>query len=422
MAKNNNLTDFLTDVANAIRTKKGTTAKINPQNFSSEISSIETGGGGGDVIPKASLNDVTFFDFNGHILYSYSHADFLALNAMPELPSRNGLECTGWTHTLEEAKEYVNSYRRLNIGACYTTSNGRTQIYFDVYSDENLTRKFAHSINIAKGVTVYYGDGKTSQNSGTGARVWTKNYSSKGSYVFEIEAADGAVLGLGYSGTDAQYKPFFGSDVFNDGARYPNGSGLDKIYCGNKITYYHDYFAARHKMLKELILTPAQSIGRFAFYETSIRCAIIPYGITSIGNQAFDSCVNLTNVVIPNSVTQLGYKEFNKAKSLRTIDLPTSITSIPEYCFGDCWFLEVATIPKTVTSIGYGAFANCYSLRLVNMSQHETVPTIDGGILGSYMNYAKFVVPDALYDEWVAATYWNSYSSQIIKKSEWEGQ
>lgn len=43
MAKNNNLTDFLTDIANTIRTKKGTTLAINPQNFSSEIESIETG-------------------------------------------------------------------------------------------------------------------------------------------------------------------------------------------------------------------------------------------------------------------------------------------------------------------------------------------------------------------------------------------
>lgn len=42
MAKNNNLTDFLTDIANALRTKKGTTEKINPQDFSSEIASIPT--------------------------------------------------------------------------------------------------------------------------------------------------------------------------------------------------------------------------------------------------------------------------------------------------------------------------------------------------------------------------------------------
>lgn len=42
MAKTDNLTDFLTGVANAIRTKKGTTAKINPQNFETEIGSITT--------------------------------------------------------------------------------------------------------------------------------------------------------------------------------------------------------------------------------------------------------------------------------------------------------------------------------------------------------------------------------------------
>ena len=42
MAKNNNLTDFLTGVANAIRAKKGTSDLINPQNFDSEIASIST--------------------------------------------------------------------------------------------------------------------------------------------------------------------------------------------------------------------------------------------------------------------------------------------------------------------------------------------------------------------------------------------
>ena len=43
MAKNNNLTDFLTDVANAIREKEGTTGKINPQDFSDKIKAIQTG-------------------------------------------------------------------------------------------------------------------------------------------------------------------------------------------------------------------------------------------------------------------------------------------------------------------------------------------------------------------------------------------
>ena len=54
MAKNNNLKDFLLDLANAIRRKKGTTAKINPQNFSSEVESIQTGVDTSDATAGAS--------------------------------------------------------------------------------------------------------------------------------------------------------------------------------------------------------------------------------------------------------------------------------------------------------------------------------------------------------------------------------
>ena len=43
MAKNNNIQDFIQDLGDTIRRKKGTSAKINPQNFSSEIESIQTG-------------------------------------------------------------------------------------------------------------------------------------------------------------------------------------------------------------------------------------------------------------------------------------------------------------------------------------------------------------------------------------------
>ena len=44
MSKENNLKDFLTDIADAVREKKGTTEPINAQNLSEEIRGIESGG------------------------------------------------------------------------------------------------------------------------------------------------------------------------------------------------------------------------------------------------------------------------------------------------------------------------------------------------------------------------------------------
>lgn len=45
MSKLNNLSDFLTDLANAIRAKKGTSGAISAQNFATEIANLDTGGG-----------------------------------------------------------------------------------------------------------------------------------------------------------------------------------------------------------------------------------------------------------------------------------------------------------------------------------------------------------------------------------------
>lgn len=74
MAKNDNLTDFLTDVADAIREKKGISGSINPQDFASEIASIESGGGNGwtghaDAEGLRAIGwteeDITYYQENG---------------------------------------------------------------------------------------------------------------------------------------------------------------------------------------------------------------------------------------------------------------------------------------------------------------------------------------------------------------------
>ena len=62
MARTNTLGNFLTDVADAIREKKGTTGTIPASNFDTEIASIETGGG--PTVTKGII--INEFDENGY--------------------------------------------------------------------------------------------------------------------------------------------------------------------------------------------------------------------------------------------------------------------------------------------------------------------------------------------------------------------
>ena len=66
MAKTDNLSDFLTDVANSIRTKTGTTEQINAQDFSYKILSIQTDGGGTTLKNLLDAKKTCYYLFNGY--------------------------------------------------------------------------------------------------------------------------------------------------------------------------------------------------------------------------------------------------------------------------------------------------------------------------------------------------------------------
>ena len=66
----------------------------------------------------------------------------------------------------------------------------------------------------------------------------------------------------------------------------------------------------------------------------------IPEGVTSIGNWAFFSCWQLTDVTIPESVTSIGDYAFHWSDELNAITIAKSVTSIGKCAFSYCTGLK----------------------------------------------------------------------------------
>lgn len=58
--------------------------------------------------------------------------------------------------------------------------------------------------------------------------------------------------------------------------------------------------------------------------------------VTSIGNEVFFGCSELTSIEIPSSVTSIGYYAFYDCSGLTGIEIPSSVTSIGDLAFWFC--------------------------------------------------------------------------------------
>ena len=95
-------------------------------------------------------------------------------------------------------------------------------------------------------------------------------------------------------------------------------------------------------------------------YYLQITGLSIGQDITKIGNYAFSSISSLQgNVVIPNTVTSIGDNAFDSCYNIQNIEIPNSVTTIGKYAFYDCDELQSIVIPDSVKVMGEYAFYSC---------------------------------------------------------------
>ena len=435
MAKDNNLQDLLTDIADAIREKKGTTEKINAQNFSAEIASIETGGG---AVVAASANDVNFRDYDGTILHSYTKDEFLALSALPNLPTREGLICQEWNWSFEDAQEYVAEYGRLEVGATYITDDGKTRLYIRIAEIGRMDVPLYFSQTVANGVTIDWGDGSATETlSGTGNVNTLHTYAKVGDYTISLNPSSGCTLGLGRkentycvmgstAGNGRVYLNMLQSVEIGQGVTRINKSAFNRCHSLKSVVIPQgvtriDENAFNYCFSLESVVFPRGviSIDYYAFnYCYSLESVVFPRGIISISFLFYD-CSSLSSVVIPRGVTKMEDEAFRNCFSLASVVIPNSVTNIGNYTFYNCYSLASVVIPNGVTSITGNAFGGCSSVAFYDFRTHTSVPTLAAtNAFNSIPSDCKIVVPNKLYSEWISATNWSTYASQIFKASD----
>ena len=121
---------------------------------------------------------------------------------------------------------------------------------------------------------------------------------------------------------------------------------------------------------------------------------IIPDGCTEIGDDAFSSAGQMTQVRLPGNLTSIGERAFARCSSLQQVDFSscTYLTSIGKSAFGDCKDLQQVNLFRchALTSIGEYAFNGCTALQEVDLSLCTHLTKISEGTF-FYCNKLKKV-------------------------------
>lgn len=200
---------------------------------------------------------------------------------------------------------------------------------------------------------------------------------------------------------------------------YKDGKGII-TFDSDLTTIGDEAFYACWNLTSVIIPNSVETIGASAFAEClNLPTFQIPNSVTTISTGAFYSCFKLSNITFGNGVVSIGTSAFEACESLTNIDIPNSVKTIGMAAFSGCTGLESAIIPESINSIELWAFKGCGKLSSVYCK--ATVPPIaiknNKGYWNIFDNCASILqiyVPQESLSAYQSADGWSTYADKIV--------
>lgn len=446
------LIDLTADSVTSDKLFKGITA----HNMKGE-SIVGTMEGGSTPSEPTDNTAVIFTDYDGNLIDTWTKDEVASKTTLPTPPTHSGLVFEGWNWTLEDIQTDTTG-QVITVGPFYHTESGLTEI--DIHLDEvtGKTFKFYNLLAYSGVLSVDWGDGNTNIEN-------THTYLNYGDYTIKIGLSSENTLDLSYQQKSQDWAVIeirYANNVNNILARYHRN--LQRVALTETINFYQAWtfieapivqltlkngvsvpqLITNGKYLKyvavaktskfsypslsidvsqhlEYVYIPVANVKSW-FLGKKVKKYTIPSNVTSIGDSAFSGCSSLQSINIPSSVTSIGNNAFYQCSSLQSINIPENVTSIGNSAFSGCSSLYKAKINSSAKIGSYSyRFRGAYLTVFYDFSLCSAVPVLSASNgIQEEEDISVIIVPDALYDEWIAATNWVAYASKIKKASEIE--
>lgn len=453
MSKQNNLTDFLTDVADAIREKKGTTEKINPQDFSEEIKNLpsseevkafgevmvdKTGKGVKQLLKVVIDNNVTTIGTNAYYYFD-NVTDFVLHNGIKSIAVSAFAQCRRLSAiTIPDSVESIGSY-------CFASCIALKNIIFpdkvvlleksvcnncaqleSVIVKGNISRIDSYSFSGTSLRSLVLSGVDSVATLDAGALQQTPIANGTGYIYVPDNLVDAYKSATNWSVYADQIRPLseyiyldFADPIVEKICAKKIGDGIGVTQeQANKVTTFPAIFKGNTEITSFDELEMFENVTNLAFGAfmdcTSLKSVAFPH-IKSLAGNAFLNCSSLDmDINLPSLMTLPGNRQFNKSAIRKVISLG-SITSLSDAMFEYCTNLIEIVIPSTCATINVAALYGCTALQSI-ICNPITPPVLDSVI----PDRSTIYVPDESVGEYKAHTNWAKYADKIKPLSEYQ--